>query len=314
MTMNDEMIGYIYRHWSDTRNRRNILELLQLRYFQTVAKLESITLAAEHHLVPQSSMSQTIRRLENDLGGIKLFDRKNGRIYLNQQGRTFLNYVDATLASLEGGIRAVSSATDEIEGVVRLKVMENHRLVLTCVPAFLKMYPKVRFTISHGYHEEKDADYDLCISSETSFRQLNEKKLLLEERLILAVHEDHPLAKAKTVRITDLRGENLISMPSQSALSRLVSTRCRALGFEPEMPVICDDPYFVRKYVSDDLGIAVTPEISWKGRFRENTKLIPFEEEDMRVRSYILWNGKGYMTPAAKTFIEYLIEEAQKLY
>ena len=76
------------------------MELLQLRYFQTVARLESITLAAEHHLVPQSSMSQTIRRLENDLGGIKLFDRKNGRIYLNEQGRTFLNYVDATLASL----------------------------------------------------------------------------------------------------------------------------------------------------------------------------------------------------------------------
>ena len=290
------------------------MELLQLRYFQTVAKLESITLAAEHHLVPQSSMSQTIRRLENDLGGIKLFDRKNGRIYLNEQGRTFLNYVDATLASLEGGIRAVSSTAGEIEGNVRVKVMENHRLVLTCVPAFLKMYPNVRFTISHGYYEEKDADYDLCISSETSFRHLNESKPLLDERLILAVHEDHPLAKAKTVRITDLRGENLISMPSQSALSRIVTSRCRVLGFEPEVPVTCDDPYFVRKYVSENLGIAVTPEISWKGRFRHNTKLIPFEEEDMRVCSYILWNSKRYMSPATRTFIDYLSEEVKKLY
>ena len=290
------------------------MELLQLRYFQTAARLESITLAAEHHLVPQSSMSQTIRRLENDLGGIKLFDRKNGRIYLNEQGRTFLNYVDSTLASLDGGIRAVSSTTGEVEGSIRIKVMENHRLVLTCVPAFLKMYPNVRFSISHGYYEEKDADYDLCISSETSYRYLNDSKLLLDERLILAVHEDHPLAKKITVRLTDLQGEHLISMPGQSALTRLVASRCRALGFEPEVPVVCDDPYFVRKYVSENLGIAVTPEISWRGRFRENTKLIPFEEKDMRVCSYILWNGKRYISPATKLFIDYLCEEVKKLH
>ena len=290
------------------------MELLQLRYFQTVARLESITLAAEHHLVPQSSMSQTIRRLENDLGGIKLFDRKNGRIYLNEQGRIFLNYVDATLASLDGGIRAVNSVAGKVEGAVRVKVMENHRLVLTCVPTFLKMYPNVRFSISHGYYEEKDADYDICISSEKAFQHLNESKPLLDERLILAVHEDHPLAKEKAVRLIDLRGENLISMPGQSALSRIVTNRCRALGFEPEVSVVCDDPYYVRKYVSENLGIAVTPEISWRGRFRDNTKLIPFEEEDMRVCSYILWNSKRYMSPATKMFIEYLTEEAKKLY
>lgn len=290
------------------------MELLQLRYFQTAARLESITLAAEHHTVPQSSMSQTIRRLENDLGGIKLFDRKNGRIYLNEQGRIFLDYVDATLANLDGGIRAVSTVSGKVEGTVRIKVMENHRLVLTCVPAFLKLYPNVRFSIAHGYYEEKDADYDLCISSETSFRHLNESKPLLDERLILAVHEDHPLAKARSIHLSDLKGESLISMPGQSALSRIVTSRCRSLGFEPEISVVCDDPYFVRKYVSENLGIAVTPEISWRGRFRDNTKLIPFAEEDMHVCSYILWNSKRYMSSAARMFMEYLCEEVTKLY
>lgn len=289
------------------------MELLQLRYFQTVARLESITLAAEHYFVPQSSMSQTIRRLEKDLGGVKLFDRRNGKIYLNEQGKIFLNYVDATLESLDGGIRAVNSSADKVEGAVRVKVMENHRLVLTCVPSFLRKYPDVQFSISHGYYEEKEADYDLCISSEKSFRYLKESHPLLDERLILAVHEDHPLAQKKFVRLTDLQDESLISMPSQSALSQIVTYRCRALGFEPQVPVVCDDPYFVRKYVSENLGIAVTPEISWRGRFRENTKLVPFEEEDMRVCSYILWNRNRFMSTATRKFMEYLLEEAAKL-
>lgn len=289
------------------------MELLQLRYFQVAARLESITLAADHFMVPQSSMSQTIRRLENDLGGVKLFDRRNGRIYLNDRGRVFLEYVDATLENLEGGIRAINSSTDRVEGPVRVKVMENHRLVLTCVPSFLKKYPDVNFSISHGYYEEENVDYDLYISSETSFRQLKNNRPLLDERLILAVHEDHPLAAKETVRLEDLKGESLISMPSQSALSRIVANRCRYLGFEPQISVICDDPYFVRKYVSENIGIAVAPEISWKGRFRSNTKLIPFEEEDMRVCSYILWNQNRYMPTAVKLFMEYLVEEAEQL-
>ena len=52
------------------------MELLQLRYFVTVAHLGNITKAAEKHNIPQPAMSQTIARLEADLGGIRLFDRK----------------------------------------------------------------------------------------------------------------------------------------------------------------------------------------------------------------------------------------------
>ena len=60
------------------------MELLQLRYFVTVAKMQSITKAANYYGIPQPAMSQTIARLEADLGGIRLFDRKNSRIYLNE--------------------------------------------------------------------------------------------------------------------------------------------------------------------------------------------------------------------------------------
>ena len=43
------------------------MELLQLRYFRTVAQYESITKAAEHYHIPQPAMSQTIARLEKEL-------------------------------------------------------------------------------------------------------------------------------------------------------------------------------------------------------------------------------------------------------
>ena len=76
------------------------MELLQLRYFCTVAQYESITRAAEYYHIPQPAMSQTIARLEKELG-IRLFDRKNGRLFLNDKGRIFLASVEKALDELD---------------------------------------------------------------------------------------------------------------------------------------------------------------------------------------------------------------------
>jgi len=58
------------------------MELLQLRYFLTVARTLNISRAAQYHMIPQPSMSQTITRLEKELN-VKLFDRRNGKLFLN---------------------------------------------------------------------------------------------------------------------------------------------------------------------------------------------------------------------------------------
>ena len=55
------------------------MELLQLKYFQTVARLEHMTKAAEELHIAQPSLSKTIARLEKDLG-VPLFDAKVDRL------------------------------------------------------------------------------------------------------------------------------------------------------------------------------------------------------------------------------------------
>ncbi|GMA57787.1 hypothetical protein GCM10025858_22900 [Alicyclobacillus sacchari] len=54
------------------------MELLQLEYFQTVARLQHMTKAAEELQIAQPSLSKTISRLEEDLG-VPLFDRTYGK-------------------------------------------------------------------------------------------------------------------------------------------------------------------------------------------------------------------------------------------
>ena len=280
------------------------MELLQLRYFQKVAELESVTKAARYFSIPQPSMSQAIARLERDLGA-RLFERQSGKMFLNEKGRLFLESVEKSLQELDNGVAVVTGDAERIAGPISIKVMESHRLVLACIPKFAKAYPDVRISVSHGYHEDQDVSYDLCVSSQPSYKRMTASATLLTERVVLAVHEDHPLAKRKSVGIADLQGQKLISLPAPTELYAKTLKLCRAQGFEPLIPIICDDPYFVRKYVSENMGIALAPSVSWKGRFRANTVLVPVDSPEIYISSFLIWDDARYESPAVRKFREF---------
>ena len=288
------------------------MELLQLRYFQKVAELESITKAANFFKIPQPSMSQTIRRLENELNS-KLFDRKNGKLFLNENGKLFYRHVEAALREINNGVAVLAALSDDISGSVSVKIMDSHRFILSCIPKFTNLYPQICISASHGYYEDQLVTYDLCISSFPSYQHMTECIPIVKEKIIVAVHEEHPLAKRKSVGISDLKGEKLISMPARSALYNTTVSLCKARGFEPQIPIICDDPYFVRKYVSENMGIALAPEISWAGRFRANTVLLPLDEPEVFATSYLLWDGNRYLPPAVQKFKQFILSEAKEI-
>lgn len=288
------------------------MELLQLRYFKKVAELESITKAANYYMIPQPSMSQTIARVEKELG-VKLFDRRNGKLFLNEKGKLFYQHVEAAIREMDNGIAALSAVSDDVSGSVRIKIMDSHRLILNCIPKFANLYPKISISAAHGYYEDRDITYDLCISSLPSYQDMKACVPIVKEQIVLAVHEDNPLAKRQKVSIDDLRDEKLISMPAGSALYDMTFTLCNACGFEPQIPIICDDPYFVRKYVSENMGVALAPSVSWAGRFRNNTVLLPVEDPAIFTTSYLLWDSKRYLSPAVQKFKQFIINEAKNL-
>ncbi len=289
------------------------MELLQLRYFQTVARMENVTAAANYYNIPQPAMSQAISRLEESLGGVRLFDRRNGRLFLNDVGREFLESVDKSLMILDEGISKVEGfSPDKVSGLIRLKVMDNQRLILTSIPRFLEKYPDVNLSVSHGYHEDQNVSYDMCITSYRTYKNMSLYIPIIKENLVLAVHENHPLAKKKSVTVEDLKGQKLVSLPAQSKLYELTMNFCHSAGFVPDIPIVCDDPYYIRKYISENMGVSLSPEISWRGRFRENTVLIPVVDSP-KLSTYIVMDAKKYPSKAVATFRDFIIEEAREI-
>lgn len=288
------------------------MELLQLRYFMTVARLSSISRAAAYHHIAQPAMSQTVRRLENELG-VPLFDRHYRRIVLNAAGSSFLAKVEPAIHSIDSAIEQLRPDLANPNGEVHILVRENRRFVFECVSSFSKKYPNISFSIVHDSNSNPDIVYDLCVLSSPTFQQMQQNVLLIRESIVLAVREDNPLAQNKHVALSDLKNEKFITMSNQSSVYSITYNSCRNCGFEPIVPFICDDPYFVRKYISENMGIALCPSIAWRDRFRKNTRLIPITDPVISTNTYLIWNEHRKMTQAVRLFQNYLIEEAKKI-
>ena len=77
----------------DTREEVQTVELNQLRCFRLVAEMENISRAAKLLHISQPSLSQTIRRVEQEIG-FPLFHREGKRIELNRAGQFLLDRIE----------------------------------------------------------------------------------------------------------------------------------------------------------------------------------------------------------------------------
>ena len=92
------------------------MKINQLYYFKTVAELGKISLAAKKLYVSPPALSIAISNLERDLG-VRLFERSNNRILLNEQGRVYLEFVNQILDDLEKAKQTVINMTPESERI-----------------------------------------------------------------------------------------------------------------------------------------------------------------------------------------------------
>lgn len=279
------------------------MELLQLKYFCDAAVTENFSKTAKKFGVPPSDISQSIRRLENELS-VRLFVRQANRISLNDYGLEFFGKVSEALSLI--GEAAASVSDDGSMGKISLCVNTNRRIVMGTVEKFKKQYPDIVIKTKF-FSDPISESFDLVISSGDSRLGNYKKEKLISENLAVAVSSNSRLAAVKDIDISALSSEPFITTNEQSSLFELTRKICSDFGFEPHIAVQSDDPFYVRKCVELGLGVAIVPLFSWKGQFNELIALKPIRGY-MR-DTFVYTDTKKYMPLCAKRFLKLLIEE-----
>jgi len=266
------------------RNGEKAMELLQLMYFCDAAKTENFSRTAEKYKVPTSNISQTVKRLECELG-VKLFRRSANKIYLSEEGKLFYSGAKRALDSLEEAKNRISSFEDEGWGEIRLLIRTDRRIVTSAIEKFKRLYPRVSISINHRA-DSALTDYDFIISDAIERSADYRSEHLLSERIVLAVDKNSPLAHGHVSGLEALSGERFIEL-SDSRLQSLTEQLCRAAGFTPNVVIRTDDPHYVRKYVEMGLGVSLIPSVSWRGAFSDNVALLDVGGYIRETRLYV---------------------------
>jgi len=294
------------------------MDLLQLKYFQVVAQLEHMTRAAEKLYIAQPSLSQSIARLEEELG-VPLFDRQGRRIHLNQFGRAFLKRVERIFLELEEGKREVADMAGLERGSIALAVASTQPLP-ELLSGFLARYPRVRFrlfqqqSLATVVQQLERGEIDLCISSPPIEEPGIPWVPLLTEELFLLVPNNHRLAGRGSIRLIEAAEEAFISLKPGHGLRDLMDDLCKQAGFVPNVAFEGDETATVRGLVSAGLGVSFVAVHSWQAKLIDQpVTLLRIDEPICQRTIGLAWLEARYLSEATRRFQQFVIEYFSKL-
>jgi LysR family cyn operon transcriptional activator len=219
------------------------MELRHLRYFVALAEELSFTRAAQKVHITQSTLSQQIRRLEDEIGH-PLFDRVGKRVIMTEIGQILLTNATKALREIDDGLRAIKGFPGPLTGELRIASTHTFSISLIpdCIAAFLERHPSASVMVQELQAGEIEAELaastiDLGVAYfPTNRRELIFEPLYLEE-MVLAVSDAHPFAHRKRVRLAELHRQHLVVSPKDSRSRQMLEDSFRSVGAEPIMAV-----------------------------------------------------------------------------
>lgn len=170
---------------------------LQLEYVYNVYKNKSFSKAAQVLFVSQPALSLTIAKLENKLG-FKIFDRSTTPVSLTLRGRIFMDYIEE-LYERENILQQRLHAVDDMSYgslTVGGRISSAYYILPIICGEFHRRYPNIHLILDMTANDEKIANHTADIMLSLNFDStVQEAFPLLEERLMIAVHKDHPCAR-----------------------------------------------------------------------------------------------------------------------
>ena len=286
------------------------MEFLQLTYFCHAAETENFAKTAREFGVPATGVSQSVKRLESELG-VLLFDRSSNGIKLNAQGASFYLSAKSALSTLEDAKKKLRD--EEVSGECRLLVMTCRSLVSDAIRTFRETYKNVSFYISYDITEDVDK-YDLIVTDNVPFRQNYNATRLLTDTILLAVSKNHPLAAQERVHVSELANERFIVTNKESGLFTITGAICAKGRFAPKVALEVDDPRDVLSAISAGVGVGFVPSLSWRDILTTDIALLTVEGTNTghTVRpSFVLQSTQKYASKASRLFLEELQKTAK---
>jgi DNA-binding transcriptional LysR family regulator len=287
------------------------VDLLQLEHFLAVVEERTFTRAAERVRRTQPAVSQSIKKLEDEVGA-PLFARDVHEVSLTEAGRVLADYARRIVNLRNEAVHQVSELKALKAGTLAIAAHESAAVYLLPAPlrAYLKKFPDIKIGIYRSRLHEiprqvMDREVDLgFVKDEPAFHELQWVEVHADEMVCIA-SPSHPLARRDAVSVRDLRSEQFVihhlCSTTAEAILRLFeqnAARCRIVAelwsFEN-----------IKTFVQEDVGMAIVPGVTVRQELRDGTLVrIPLRELSMPRRTLMVYREQGYLSDSARELIK----------
>jgi len=294
------------------------MELSQLDVFLAVAREGTFSRAAAKLFRTQSAISQSIRKLEEEIGE-PLFDRSSRDGLLTDAGRVLQEYAERLLNLRDSAQEALIELRELQKGKLAIAANEFTALYLLPVLAeFRRLHPMIKITVQRalGSHIPDDvlrhnSEFGV-LTYDPQETQLHSVVVYLDE-LIFVVPPHHPLSGERQVSIKQLGAESfvahIVSSPYRDKVIQAFKRHKTPLHMDIELPTL----QAIKRFVAMGNGVALLPEISVENELaRGELVRIPVRELRLHRKLRLVYRKWASLSHAARAFLKVVQAIAQE--
>jgi DNA-binding transcriptional LysR family regulator len=242
------------------------IELHHLRQFLAVADELHFGRAAARLCMAQPPLSQSIRRLEVQMG-VQLLERTQRKVELTPAGRAFREEAERSLAHAEAAVvlarRAASGQQSQLHITFTTAALFH---VLPCaLRAFRQHMPRVQVRLEERATDAQlgplqDGSIDIGLLHPPLRHAVGlEVQVVEHDRLMVAVPSVSPLAASESVCLEDLADQDFVLFPREQGpfLHDRITSACRRAGFTPRITLEPRRVHTILCLVGAGMGVSV---------------------------------------------------------
>lgn len=298
------------------------MNIRQLEYFVAVSEHLNFTRAAEQFHIAQSSVTQQIRALEDELG-VDLFLRNNRHVELTPAGKSFLEDARAILRRTGDAVERARRSSTGFTGSLNFGFIKGYEKtdLSELLAKFHIRYPNIslnllRENVSELYDGVLDGSLDFVLNLQYSAEDLEslERHVIRRYPLLAVLPLSHPLAHRSSIERRELKGSRLIDIKQNEKRYGEKTTILNAFlsaGFLPEIQYTSTDIETSILAVAAGLGYALMPGyITDSLSVKNNVVAVPIEGEEELMTVIGAWRREN-PNPALREFLAFA-EEFEK--
>ena len=291
------------------------MEFHQLKGLVALAEARSFTRAAQMTHVVQSTLSQQIRNLEEELG-VQLVIRTTRKVELTPAGKKAVEYARELLQLREDFIGEMRQESAQQSGVIRIgteQVVANYDLV-SLLEGFRAAHPDIEVILRDAISGRSldtmiaQGDMDLCLINDIKgYPQLSGIALYHDE-LVAVMNKKHPLAWKKKIDWADLTDWQIIIPSSNEMLEKKILQRCHSYGFEPQIAYRTSNLQITADLLKKDY---ISLNSCHAAKTHLHSKAIIHMKNPIEREISLAYRSGKMPSAAAVTFLKY-VEQSQK--